>query len=358
MKILVLQDRLRSGGTERQSVLLSGAFAAAGHEVQLLTLRPGGALAAPPGVPRRSLQPFDLGLDWFAPGLGGAVARFGPQVVLAMGRMANCYAGGLQRRFPRAAVVATFRTGKPLPRLFRRSLGQVRHALANSREAREVLIARYGVPPDRASFIYNPLVFAPLAEPAPARAAARAELGAAPAATVLLSVAMFRPEKGQRELIETVAGLPADLDWQLWLAGDGPELAGCRRLVEERKLGGRVKFAGYRADPAPLYAGADLAVHASRSEALSNFLIEAQARGLPAVAMDAQGVRECLIPDQTGFVAPAGDRGSFRAALVRLLREAPATRASRGAAAREFARLTFDPARQVAAHLELFGRLI
>ncbi|HVW20157.1 MAG TPA: glycosyltransferase [Opitutaceae bacterium] len=358
MKILVLQDRLRSGGTERQSVLLADAFAAAGHQALLLTFRPGGALGGPARAGRRALQPFDLGLDWFAPGLGGAAARFGPQAVLAMGRMANCYAGALQRRLPRAAVVATFRTGKPLPWLFRRSLLRARHVVANSQEAREVLLSRYGVPPERASFIYNPLVFAPLPDPAPARAAARAEFGAGPGTAVLLSVAMFRPEKGQRELIEAVAGLPGDLDWQLWLAGEGPELPGCRRLVEERRLGGRVRFAGYRPDPAPLYAGADVAVHASRSEALSNFLIEAQARGLPGVAMDAQGVRECLIGDLTGFVVPAGDREGFRAALVRLLREAPATRASRGAAAREFARQTFDPSRQVAAYLELIGRLI
>ncbi len=31
MKILIVQDYLRSGGTERQSVLLANAFAAAGH---------------------------------------------------------------------------------------------------------------------------------------------------------------------------------------------------------------------------------------------------------------------------------------------------------------------------------------
>ena len=49
--------------------------------------------------------------------------------------------------------------------------------------------------------------------------------GASPATTIFLNVAMFRPEKNQRELVEIAAGLPIDLDWQLWLAGDGPARA-------------------------------------------------------------------------------------------------------------------------------------
>ena len=44
MKILIVQDYLRSGGTERQSILLANAFTAAGHPTTLLTFRPGGAL--------------------------------------------------------------------------------------------------------------------------------------------------------------------------------------------------------------------------------------------------------------------------------------------------------------------------
>src|SRR5205823_1824209 len=85
---------LRSGGTERQTVLLANAFAAAGHDVTLLTFRPGGALNSTvnAAVPRHALQPFDFHLDWFAPGLTGFVARAQPDIILCMGRMANCYA--------------------------------------------------------------------------------------------------------------------------------------------------------------------------------------------------------------------------------------------------------------------------
>jgi len=173
MKILIIQDYLRSGGTERQSVLLTRAFAAAGHAATLLTFRPGGALsiAEAAGSPKgsgsmehRVLQPRDLHLDWFAPGIHRTVVGLTPDVILCMGRMANCYAGRLQRKFPQTAVVATMRTGKPLPWLYRRSLLHCRAIVANSFEARDHLIAHHQVPPGKISVIHNSLVFPP--EPA------------------------------------------------------------------------------------------------------------------------------------------------------------------------------------------------
>jgi glycosyltransferase involved in cell wall biosynthesis len=380
MNIVVLQDYLRSGGTERQSLLLAQAFAAAGHRTTLLTFRPGGALADPSaGVERHALQPFDTGLDWFAPGLVRTIRALAPDVLLCMGRMANCYGGRLQACLPRTAIVATMRTGKALPWLFRRSLRRVRHIVANCREAKETLIAQHGLPAERISVIYNSLVFPPAAS-LTRNAALRAQHGANSATTVLLCVAMFRPEKNQRALIEIAAGLPADLDWQLWLAGDGSERAACEHLAARHRAGplalglpavslsnrsnrpnpaaDRIKFLGWQRDPTPLYTAADIAVHASGSESLSNFLIEAQAHGLPAVAYDAQGTAECFVSGDTGFVIPRDDRAAFRARLAALAREDPATREARSVRAQAYARATFDRSRQVVAYLELFSKLV
>jgi glycosyltransferase involved in cell wall biosynthesis len=354
MKILILQDFLRSGGTERQCVLLANAFAAEGHAVTLVTFRPGGALAGTvgPAVRRVTLQPFDLGLDWFAPGLISTVRGAAPEVILCLGRMANSHGWRLARFGP---VVATMRTGKSLPVWFRRTLRAAAHVVANSEEARATALKAAGLPAERASVIYNSLVFPPSAA-TPRNEPLRSALSAGPSTTVLLDVAMFRPEKNQRELVEIVAGLPAEADWQLWLAGDGPARAACEQRA--RELGAasaRVRFLGFHADPAPLYTAADIAVHASWSEALSNFLIEAQAHGLPAVASAAQGIRECFLPGETGWEIPQGDRAAFRAALTRLMMEPAAERARRADLARTFARDRFDPARQVRAYLDLFA---
>lgn len=363
MKILLIQDHLRSGGTERQSVLLANAFAAAGHASTLLTFRPGGALAGSvgPGVTRLTLQSFDTRLDWYAPGLRRTLEVLQPDVILCMGRMANCAAGHIvnivQDRWPDAVVLATMRTGKCLPWRFRRSLKTVRHIIANSDAARTTLVRDHGIPADKITVIHNPLVFPPAAAGGPADSAARAALrsshGATARTTVLLDVAMFRPEKNQAELITSVAALPADFDWQLWLAGDGPARAACEAMSARLGLTPRVKFLGFLRDPSAVYGAADLAVHASRSESLSNFLIEAQAHGLPAVAYEAQGIGECFLPGETGAVIARGRTADFCAAV----RQYAAADAACRDRAREFARTTFAAPRQVQAHLDLFAKL-
>jgi glycosyltransferase involved in cell wall biosynthesis len=270
--------------------------------------------------------------------------------------MANCYAGRLQRACPTSTVIATMRTGKPLPALFRASLHTARHVVANSHEARATLTGRYEIPTDKISVIYNSLVFPAAAAP-DAAADLRAQYGATASTKILLNVAMFRPEKNQRELIHLAAGIPASVDWQLWLAGEGPARAACEDLAAKLGLTERVRFLGFLRDPAPLYAAADIAVHASASESLSNFLIEAQAHGLPAVAYTAQGIGECFSPGQTGWVIAREDRAAFHAALAPLFQLSESARAELATAARTYARTTFDPGRQVTAYLDLFARL-
>lgn len=362
MKILVVQDWLRSGGTERQSVLLANAFAATGHDSTLLTFRPGGPLAptVANNVHRVALQRFDTGLDWFCPGLASFIEKNPPDITLCMGRMANCMGHVVRNvlvdRFPHARVIGTMRTGKPLPWLFRKSLRVAAHVVANSRDARETLVREYGLPADKISVIYNSLVF-PEVGGGDSRTALRTKHGAGAKTTVLLCVAMFRPEKNQRELVEIVAGLPPEADWQLWLAGEGPARAACEELVRTTGLTARVKFLGFWREPAALYGAADVAVHASWSEALSNFLIEAQAHGLPAVAYAAQGIAECFVPAETGWVIPRDDRDAFRTRVLELVGESSGDRTRRAEAARRYARETFDPRRQVDTYLSLFERL-
>jgi glycosyltransferase involved in cell wall biosynthesis len=358
MKILIVQDTLRSGGTERQSVLLANAFAADGHATTLLTFRPGGQLVPTlsPAVTTHALQSFDLHCDWFAPGLGRYIEQHPADVILCMGRMANCYGQWLVRevqdRWPDMVVIGTMRTGKKLPWLFRYSLRHVHHIVANSRAARDTLVDEYKLNAAKITVIHNSLVFTQTSN-SPATNL-RAEHGATNRTLVLLDVAMFRPEKRQHELIEIAAGLPPDLDWQLWLLGDGPELDRCRRLAGKLGVAERVKFPGLIREPSAYYAAANIAVHTSHSESLSNFLIEAQAHGLPAVAYAAQGVEECFLAADTGIALPLGDQTGFRTAIQHFATPDGA----RSARAREFARATFDPARQVQAYLDLFHRLL
>ncbi len=360
MKILVIQDYLRSGGTERQSIFLTRAFREAGHDAALLTFRPGGALAASAAdLPRIVLQPFDLHLDWFAPGIHGKIIKFAPDIILPMGRMANCNAGSLQGmmmvKFPGSALVCTMRTGKRLPTMYVHSMHRSHHVVANSEVSKNILIENYVVPPDQITVIHNSLVFPPRADPAPAaadRARLRARFGANEKTRVLLCVAMFRPEKNQRELIELAGHLPRERDWQLWLAGEGAALAECRALASSLGLDDRVKFTGFQTDPRPLYHAADIAVLTSQSESLSNFLSEAHAHGLPSVAYEVSGIAEC-----GGITVPAGDQRAFLDALKPMLAD-DAHHAALSAQVRAYAAEHFMPRRQVEKYLTLFERLL
>ncbi len=359
MKILVLQDYLRSGGTERQSVLLAQGFAAAGHATTLLTFRPGGALRPTddqPHLRHETLQRRDTRLDWWAPGLVRRARALAPDIILCMGRMANCYGRALQTALPTTSVISTLRTGKPLPALFRRSLRCTAHTIANSRAASDHAVIRYAIDPARISVIHNGLVFNPSALTPADRLTTRQRFGADAHTLVLLDVAMFRPEKNQIALVDIVSRLPTDLPWQLWLAGDGPALAACRDRAAALGLTERIHFPGWQADPTPLYAAADLAVHASHRESLSNFLIEAQAQGLPAIAYDALGVNETFVPERTGILVPTDDDVAFHAAILRLAQN-PTLRGHMAAEAPDFARKNFSSAGQINAYLDLFQRI-
>jgi len=363
LRIRLVQDVLRSGGTERQTVLLAHAFRSAGHDVGLVTFRPGGVLTSTLGdIPRRVLQPFDLRLNWFAPRLVSTLRRERPDVVLLMGRMANSRGTSIAAALPSAVVIGTMRTGKKLPAAFRRSLPHMAHIVANSAESARSLVATYGLAPDRVSVIHNALVFPP--EPDDrntniadsARAALRATLGAPPSAVVLLCVGMLRPEKNQRALIEAAARLPSALDWRLWFVGEGPARAECTALATRLGIAERVRFLGFQSDPRPLYRAADLAVLASRAESLSNFLIEAQAHGLPVVAARATGVDECIQENITGTLVAPDDPIALAAALAEWI-AAPARRAEAAPRAISFAREAFAPAARARAYLDLFHRL-
>ncbi|MDR2983009.1 MAG: glycosyltransferase [Puniceicoccales bacterium] len=352
-RIAIIQDYLRSGGTERQSILLANDFADVGHEVMLLTFRPGGVLdnTVSKKVLRRILQPFNLGLDWFAPHLASVVGEFSPDIILCMGRMANCRAGGLQRAFPGVPVIGTMRTGKHLPLLFRRSLRVVRHIVSNSKNAANLLTEAYGIPAKKISVIYNSLVFAPEGTRDDEAIALRQKFGASSMTLVAVCVAMFRPEKNQRELVEIAAQLPKDREWQIWLAGDGTARPECEALVKAYYLEDRVKFVGFHKDPRPLYRAADLAVLTSRSDSLSNFLVEAHSHRLPSVAYDIVGISEC-----GGIVVEAGNQPQFIEKLLPLLLD-ERVRSEASAKVHAYAVENFSRKSRVQAYLDLFESL-
>lgn len=351
------------GGTERQSLFLCRELLHSGHEAHLVLFRPGGALwgelSALPAIPHTVLQGFDTHISFLAPGLSDTLEKLAPEVILCMGRTANCYAGWLQHRFPKAKVVCTLRTGKTVFPLHHWSLTRVSAVLVNSNWWRRRMLER-GFAPEKVKLVHNPLMLRVRPEDTIRwRTTLRSKTGAGRETCVFVCIASVRPGKRHMDLLEAfkVFASRTTGTWQLWIVGSGGELARCRRFVEQNGLREKVFFFGQQLHTGPWYAGADVAVSASQEDSLPNFLIEAQAMGLPLVATACRGVEECCIPGRTGIVVPPGKTDDFAAALEECamgmkLRETAATQAPLFVAGR------FGAERQAALTIDFLRQLV
>ncbi len=124
------------------------------------------------------------------------------------------------------------------------------------------------------------------------------------------------------------------------VVGEGPELTALRSLAESLGVADRVRFEGARQDVVAYLRAADIFVLPSRSEGLSNALLEAMACGLACVATPVSGTAE-LLADRRGVLVPPGDVAAWAGALGPLSADA-AARSEIGARAAAHVRATFS----------------
>jgi glycosyltransferase involved in cell wall biosynthesis len=190
-----------------------------------------------------------------------------------------------------------------------------------------------------------------------ARAAVRAELGAAAEDCVIACVSRLVRHKGHPELLRAMEATPPNA--MLWVVGErlssdhGEDLEP-HFARAEAALGRRIRRLGYRHDVARILAGADAFCLPSHFEGLPMSVIEAMLTGLPVVATDIRGPREQVVEGATGYLVPPMQDAPLAAALSRLAAD-PALRARMGAAGRARALERFDEAKVVARTLDLLG---
>ncbi|MEZ0227582.1 MAG: glycosyltransferase [Planctomycetota bacterium] len=158
--------------------------------------------------------------------------------------------------------------------------------------------------------------------PGKPRVEVRRALGVAPDALLVLGVGRLQPVKGFDVLVAAFADVKRELAAaELRIAG-----AGAEPIHSTFQLGDRE-------DVSDLLEAADIFVQPSRSEVLSNALLEAMLAGRACVATDVGGTAEVVKDGETGLLVPAEDPAALAAAIVRLGRDA-ALRERLGAAAR------------------------
>jgi glycosyltransferase involved in cell wall biosynthesis len=143
--------------------------------------------------------------------------------------------------------------------------------------------------------------------------------------------------KGVFELAQAFARVADELpQLRLIYAGTGSGVEETRRLIEQFRLGSRVRFTGWlqaERKQATL-AAANIFVLPSFVEGMPMALLEAMSFGLPVIATPVGGVPEILTHEHDGLLVPPGDVAALAAAVARLTND-PELRQRLGRAARD-----------------------
>ena len=244
-------------------------------------------------------------------GLYGRLAAFAAGVPVVLAAEQNVYARKPRRHalMERALAARTFRI------------------VACCQAVGEYYYRQTGVPTEKIDVIYNAVRFGPLPSEAD-RAPARARLGLPADALVLGTLGRLTEQKGQRMLLQAVAGLAER--WPrlvAFLAGQGPLRPALEAEAARLGIADRVRFLGVRRDRDTLFAAMDLFVLPSRWEGLSLALVEAMGAARPVVATRVGGNPEVVADGETGLLVPPDDPAALADALGGLLADADRRRA-------------------------------
>ncbi|MEO5809384.1 MAG: glycosyltransferase [Sphingomicrobium sp.] len=149
----------------------------------------------------------------------------------------------------------------------------------------------------RLTVIHNPI-------PGPSLSIAR-ELGGRP---TIAWVGRLDDPKNPGLMLDGFALLAPVADADLVFIGDGRQRAGLEERSTRSGLAGRVRFAGYQAEPYAMLAKCDLLALTSDREGLPTVIVEALHVGLGVVSTDCGlGVHEILGEGTYGTIVPLGD---------------------------------------------------
>lgn len=163
----------------------------------------------------------------------------------------------------------------------------------------------------------------------------------------LLYVGSVFRGKGLDVLFEALSKLvfPAHLD----IIGDGSWMNDARVMTKQLGIEQRVSFLGAKnqSDLREYYQNALCVILPSRSpETFGLVGIEAMSHGTAVIASDVGGIREWLVPEQTGLLVPSNDPAELRHAIIRLL-EHPTLAQAMGDAGRNRYLERFTPERHI-----------
>lgn len=179
----------------------------------------------------------------------------------------------------------------------------------------------------------------------PFRAQVRRELGIAPEALVVGTVANLRPVKAYPDLLAAARQVIAQRpDVRFVTVGQGPQEEEIRRLHADLGLGDGVLLLGHRPDAVRVMAACDVFCLPSLHEGLPVALMEALALGLPVVASAVGGIIEVVDDGCQGVLVEPAQPDRLSQALLEVLGDPELRRTMAAASAARGATLSIGQA--------------
>jgi sugar transferase (PEP-CTERM/EpsH1 system associated) len=238
----------------------------------------------------------------------------------------------------------------------------VQHYVALSRQLERYLTEGVGVPANRITQIYNGVDTERFRPRDSERPAVPGFPFATPDLWVVGTVGRLQPVKDQPNLASAFAHALRDNPeaarrMRLVIVGAGPMRERVMQILGAAGLTDLAWLPGERHDVADILRCLDCFVLPSRSEGISNTILEAMASSLPVVATRTGGNGELVEDGTSGSIVPHSDVDALRAAILRYFQEPELARVH-AAAARRRAQITFGLDAMVAAYEQVYLSLL
>jgi glycosyltransferase involved in cell wall biosynthesis len=328
-RALLMTRELGVGGSERQLVEIARALDRDRFEVHVACLRSGGFREQE--LKAAGIPVVRLGADSFrSPAALAAASRMRTylsrqsiDLVHTFDVPANLFGVPVARASGARSVLSSQRAHRDLTPGLRRRFLRLTDRLAdgvvvNCLSVRQQLIDQDGVPPPKIHLCRNGL------DTLAFRPGPRLRPPALEGASLVVGiVCALRPEKDLATLVEAFArvrSLRAGL--KLAIIGSGPVEASLKQRCRELGLAGQCHFEPTTSRVADWLHGIDIFVLPSRSEALSNSLMEAMACGCCAIASNTGGTPELIQEGINGLLFRPGDAADLAGRLASAIENA------------------------------------
>jgi glycosyltransferase involved in cell wall biosynthesis len=226
---------------------------------------------------------------------------------------------------------------------------------------------------EKVRVVYNGIDFEEIERAAARRGRVRERLGVEPDDILIGSIGLLMPRKRPRFILEAAPAILQAVPRARFLFVGDPSprqeayLDELKRHAEQLGVATRVIFLPFQERIAEIFPALDIHVLLSNDEGFGRVVIEAAAARVPTIGSNVGGIRELIVPGETGYLIGGDDAADDKAfakhaddfvgAVVELAKN-PALRRAMGEAACEHCRAHFSLERYVEGVTRVFDEAL